>query len=117
MTRRFVFIALGLITLAGAYTAAQADDASSQATWKRYWTAIEVEKNCNKVAFSQGQYDAMAKAISTRLDFDLGAGVRHQLIADAKSDAHDLTFKYSCKDPRAVELLALYNTDLAPVAQ
>src|SRR4051812_24692514 len=106
MTRRFVLVALGLVGLAGFSAAARADDASSQAIWKRYWTAIEVEKNCNNVAFSQGQYDAMAKAINTRLDYDLGVGVRHQLIADAKTEAHDLTVKYSCKDPRAVELLA-----------
>ena len=117
MARRFVFVALELISLAGASAAARADDATSQVTWKRYWTAIEVEKNCNNVAFSQGQYDAMASVIKTRIDYDLGAGVRTQLIADAKTDAHDLTFKYSCKDPRAIDLLALYNTDLAPVAR
>ena len=79
--------------------------------------AIEVEKNCNNVAFSQEQYNAMTKVIDTRINYDLGAGVRHQLIADAKTEAHDLTFKYSCKDPRAVDLLALYNAELAPVAQ
>jgi hypothetical protein len=117
MIRRFAFIALALVGFAGTSAAALADDATSQAIWKRYWTAIEVEKACNNVAFSQGQYDAMTKVINLRSDYDLGAGVRHQLIADAKNEAHDLTFKYSCKDPRAVDLLALYNTDLAPVAQ
>ncbi len=117
MIRRFAFIALALFGVAGASAAAQADDATSQAIWKRYWTAIEVEKACNNVAFSQSQYDAMTKVINLRIDYDLGAGVRHQLIADAKTEAHDLTFKYSCKDPRAVDLLALYNAELAPVAQ
>jgi hypothetical protein len=117
MIRRFALIALALLGLAGASAAARADDATSQAIWKRYWTAIEVEKNCSNVAFTQSQYDAMTKVINLRIDYDLGAGVRHQLIADAKTDAHDLTFKYSCKDPRAVDLLALYNAELAPVAQ
>jgi hypothetical protein len=117
MIRRFAFIALTLVGFAGTFAAARADDVTSQAIWKRYWMAIEVEKNCNNVAFSQGQYDAMTKVINLRIDYELGAGVRHQLIADAKTDAHDLTFKYSCKDPRAVDLLALYNTELAPVAQ
>jgi hypothetical protein len=117
MIRRFAFVALTLAGLAGAAVAAHADDATSQAIWKRYWMAIEVERNCNNVAFSQGQYDAMTQVINRRIDYDLGAGVRHELIADAKTEAHDLTFKYSCKDPRAVDLLALYNTDLAPVAQ
>ena len=117
MSRRFALVALALVSLAGTSAAARADDATSQAIWKRYWLAIEVEKNCNNTAFSQGQYDAMTKVINLRIDYDLGAGVRHQLIADAKTEAHDLTFKYSCKDPRAVDLLALYNTELAPVAQ
>jgi hypothetical protein len=117
MIRLIALAALALLGLAGTSTAARADDATSQALWKRYWTAIEVEKACNNVAFSQNQYDAMTKVINLRIDYDLGAGVRHQLIADAKTDAHDLTFKYSCKDPRAVDLLALYNAELAPVAQ
>jgi len=117
MSRGFALVALALVGLASASAAARADDATSQAIWKRYWLAIEVEKNCNNTAFSQGQYDAMTKVINLRIDYDLGAGVRHQLIADAKTEAHDLTFKYSCKDPRAADLLALYNTELAPVAQ
>ena len=117
MIRRIAFIALALLGIAGTSAAARADDATSQAIWKRYWMAIEVERNCNNVAFSQDQYNAMTKVIDTRINYDLGAGVRHQLIADAKTEAHDLTFKYSCKDPRAVDLLALYNAELAPVAQ
>jgi len=117
MIRRIALVALALAGFAGAAATARADDATSQAIWKRYWTAIEVEKNCNNVAFSQSQYDAMTNVIKTRIDYDLGAGVRTQLIADAKTDARDLTFKYSCKDPRAIDLLALYNTDLAPVAR
>jgi hypothetical protein len=114
MIRRFAFVALALLGLAGASAAARADDATASAIWKRYWTAIEVQKNCNNVAFTQSQYDAMTQVINMRINNELGAGVRQQLIAEAKTDAHDLTFKYSCKDPRAVDLLALYNAELAP---
>jgi hypothetical protein len=71
MIRRFAFVALALSGLAGASAAAHADDATSQTIWKRYWMAIEVERNCNNVAFSQGQYDAMTKVIDTRIDYDL----------------------------------------------
>jgi hypothetical protein len=117
MIHRFAFIALALLGFAGSAAGARAEDATSQAIWKRYWMAIEVERNCNNLAFSQDQYNAITHVIDQKINYDLGAGVRHQLIADAKTDAHDLTFKYGCKDPRAVDLLALYNTELAPVAQ
>jgi hypothetical protein len=53
MIRHFAFVALALVGLAWTSAAARADDATSQAIWKRYWMAIEVEKNCNNVAFSQ----------------------------------------------------------------
>jgi hypothetical protein len=42
--------------------------------------------------------------------------VRHELIADAKTDAFDLTFKYGCSSPDSRNYLALFNSDLAPVA-
>ena len=56
MIRRFAIVAFALLAFAGMSTAARADEAVSEAIWKRYWMAIEVQKICNNAAFSQSQY-------------------------------------------------------------
>ena len=115
MIRRFAIVAFALLAFAGMSTAARADEAASEAIWKRYWMAIEVQKICHNAAFSQSQYDNMVHLIDQRINYDLGAGVRHELMADAKTDAFDLTFKYGCISPDSRNYLALFNSDLAPV--
>jgi hypothetical protein len=116
MIRRFALIAVAAAGVSGIGAAARADEAGAQAVWKKYWMAIEVQKICNKTAFSQSQYDNMVHRINERMDYDLGAGVRHQLMGDAKTDAFDLTFKYSCSSPDVRDYLTLYSNDLAPIA-
>jgi len=120
MTRRSAVVAFAMFgamfTLVAMNSAARADEATSEAVWKRYWMAIEVQKICNNAAFSQSQYDNMVHLIDQRINYDLGAGVRHELMADAKTDAFDLTFKYGCSSPDSRNYLALVNSDLAPVA-
>ena len=116
MIRRFAIVAFALLAFAGMSTAARADEATSEVIWKRYWMAIEVQKICHNTAFSQSQYDNMVHLIDQRINYDLGAGVRHELMADAKTDAFDLTFKYGCSSPDSQNYLALYNSDLAPIA-
>lgn len=116
MIRRFAVVAAAMLGLAGMSPAARADEVGAQAVWKRYWTAIEVEKTCNNTAFSQSQYDNMVHRINERMDYDLGAGVRQQLMGDAKTTAYDLTFKYGCKGSDIRDYLALYRNDLAPIA-
>jgi hypothetical protein len=116
MIHRFAFAALAVIGLTGfAAATARADEAGAEAVWKKYWTAIEVEKTCNNTSFSEAQYDNMVKRIDERMNYVLGAGISHQLMSDAKNDAFDLTFKYGCSSPQAMELLSLYKNDLAPV--
>jgi hypothetical protein len=113
MMRYVVLVALALIGFAAA--SARADDPANEAVWKQYWMAIDAQKQCNNVAFSQAQYDAMVHVINQKIRFDLGAGIRHDLMSDASSEVSDLTFKYGCKSPQVMDLLALYNRDLAPV--
>ena len=116
MIRRLAIVAFAMFGLVALGSAARADEAASQAIWKRYWMAIEVQKICHNTAFSQSQYDNMVHLINQRINYDLGAGVRHQLMNDAKTDAFDLTFKYGCSSPDSQNYLALYNSNLAPVA-
>ena len=115
MIRRLAIVAFAMFGLVALGSAARADEAASQAIWKRYWMAIEVQKICHNTAFSQSQYDNMVHLIDQRINYDLGAGVRHELMADAKTDAFDLTFKYGCSSPDSRNYLALYNSELAPV--
>jgi hypothetical protein len=116
MIRRVALIALAVAGVSGIAAAARADEASAQAVWKKYWMAIEVQKICNKAAFSQSQYDNMVHRINERVNYDLGAGVLHQIMGDAKTDAFDLTFKYGCSSPDVRDYLSLYSNDLAPIA-
>jgi len=108
---------LAALVLIGSAAAGRADDPNNEAIWKKYWLAIDVQKQCNNVAFSQAQYDAMVHVINQKISYDLGAGVRLQLMSDASSEAYDLTFKYGCNSQQVMDLLALYNRDLAPVVQ
>jgi hypothetical protein len=116
MIGRFAIVAFAMFSFVGMSTAVRADEATSEVVWKRYWMAIEVQKICHNTGFSQSQYDNMVHLINQRINYDLGAGVRHQLMNDAKTDAFDLTFKYGCSSPDSQNYLALYNSDLAPVA-
>ena len=115
MIRRLAVVAFAMFGLVALGSAARADEAASQAIWKRYWMAIEVQKICHNTGFSQSQYDNMVHLIDQRINYDLGAGVRHEQMADAKTDAFDLTFKYGCSSPDSRNYLALFNSDLAPV--
>ena len=116
MIRRLAIVAFAMSGLVAVSSVARADEVASEAIWKRYWMAIEVQKICHNTAFSQSQYDNMVHLIDQRINYDLGAGVRHELMADAKTDAFDLTFKYGCSSPDTRNYLALFNSDLAPVA-
>ncbi len=116
MIRRFALIGLVLAGAAG-IAAARADDEAMEPVWKRYWMAIEAEKQCNNVDFSQAQYDAMVHVINMKVNYGIGAGRRHQLMSDAKSEVYDLAFKYGCNSPELTNLLALYRSELAPVVK
>ena len=116
MIHRFAVVAFAMLGFAGISTAAHADEASASAVWKKYWTAIEVQKICNKTAFSQSQYDNMVHRINERVNYDLGAGSLHQLQSDAKTTAYDVTFKYGCNSQDARDYLTLFQNDLAPIA-
>jgi hypothetical protein len=114
MMRRVVLVVLAMLGCAAPVRAA---DPASEAIWKQYWMAIDAHKQCNTVDFSQAQYDAMVHVIDQKIHSDLGAGIRHKLMSDASSEVVDLTFKYRCENPQVMDLLALYNRDLAPAVQ
>ena len=51
MIRRLAIVAFAMFGLVALGSAARADEAASQAIWKRYWMAIEVQKICHNTAF------------------------------------------------------------------
>ena len=114
MNRHLALAALVAVGTAGMLCAARADDVANEAVWKRYWTAIDAQRQCGNVALTQAQLDAMVHVIDRKVNYQVGAGRGHQLMNEASAAVSDLAFKHGCKSPELGELLVLFNNDLAP---
>jgi hypothetical protein len=114
MTRPLALAALIVVATAGIPCAVRADDAANEATWKRYWMAIDAQRQCTGVAFTQAQLDAMVQVIDRKVNYEVGAGRGHLLMNEASAAVSDMAFKHGCKGPELGELLTLFNSDLAP---
>ncbi len=108
--------ALAVVLLAAGPQLARADakDDAMEPVWLRYWEAIAAAQQCEDRKFTSPDYDAMVHVINRKVDFAIGAGPRTHLITVAKDNVWDLVFKYGCKDPRTVDMLNLFHTDLEP---
>ena len=114
MTRPLALAALVVAATAGISCAARADDAANEAIWKRYWMAIDAQRQCTGAAFTQAQLDAMVQVIDRKVNYEVGAGRGHLLMNEASAAVSDMAFKYGCKGPELGELLTLFENDLAP---
>ena len=110
-------LAVFLVLLAANPVPAHADakDEAMEPIWLHYWEAIEAARQCDGRKFTGPDYDAMVHVINRKVDYAIGAGPRTHLITVAKDNVWDLVFKYGCKDPRTMDLLNLFHTDLEPV--
>ena len=104
-----------LVISLGVFQSAQAQTANEE-TYSRYHQAIEAARLCRDLTFDQAQMDRMSAVISAAIGNDIGAK-RLSLLSQAKRDARDLVDKKGCQSPEVQQLLALYDSDLAPVVQ
>ena len=95
----------------GAVSAASAQDA---AAFARYYGAIRAYELCNDTTFSQSEYEALTRAIDERTAVNLSIGETLTVIEEAQAEAWDTVFKNQCQGEPVRELLALFETDLAP---
>jgi len=107
-------IALALTGACWLASPSHADDATMAPIWKQYWMAVAAVGQCEDRKFTGPEYDAMTHVINKKVNYEIGAGARTHLIDDAKDAVWDRVFKYGCKDPQIVDLLALYHTQLEP---
>jgi len=101
---------LGLALLPGAALA----DSANEALYSRYHEAAEAARLCRDLTYDQGDIDRMAAVINEKINHDIGAK-RLSLLSKAKRDARSLVEAEGCGDEKVLELLALFDRDLAPV--
>jgi len=93
-----------------------ADDSEAEATYSRYHRSIEAAKLCRKMDFDQDAHSRMAGVIHARIEHKIGAK-RLPLMTAAQREAKDMVKKQGCEGVDVAELLALFDSDLAPVLQ
>lgn len=108
-------LALALGALIAAVTAVLASP-ETEATYSRYHQAIEAAKLCRDLTFDQADIDAMAGVIHAKIGGDIGAK-RLSLLTAAQRDAQKLVQDKGCESSEVEALLALYDSDLAPVVK
>ncbi|MCG8354906.1 MAG: hypothetical protein MI920_04985 [Kiloniellales bacterium] len=111
--------ALAAVLLATAFVSGApvlADDSEAEATYSRYHRSIEAAKLCRKMSFDQDAHSRMAGVIHARIEHKIGAK-RLRLLTAAQREAKDMVKKQGCDGAEVMELLALFDSDLAPVLQ
>jgi len=86
----------------------------NEQTYSRYHQAIEAAKLCRDLEFDQGDIDRMAGVIHAKIGGDIGAK-RLSLLTQAQQDARQLVQDKGCESSQVEALLALYDSELAPV--
>jgi hypothetical protein len=89
------------------------DEAEAEAVYGRYHQAIEAAVKCRGLEFDQPAHSAMAGVIHARIEHKIGAK-RLSLLTAAQRAARDLIDAQGCAGPDVGELLALFDSDLAP---
>ena len=104
--------ALAAVFLAGGL--ALADDSEVEETYSRYHRAIEAAKQCRDMSFDQDAHSRMAGVIHARIEHKIGAK-RLRLLTAAQREAKAMVKKQGCEGAEVSELLALFDSELAPV--
>ena len=111
--------ALAAILLAAAVGnggAPLADDSEAEATYSRYHRAIEAAKVCRKLTFDQDAHSRMAGVIHARIEHKIGAK-RLRLLTAAQREARGMVKAQGCEGAEVAELLALFDSELAPALE
>lgn len=113
MIKKFC-LAAALAAIAIGTGSALAEDSPIEAKYRAYQEALDAVKRCRKIVFSPTEHNAIGEEINFRIEGQIGAGRRLTIIEEAKRRMYDLTFKRGCDNAEVVELLALFDSDLAP---
>jgi hypothetical protein len=105
---------LGLVALLAMAATAALGSPETEATYSRYHQAIEAARLCRDLVFDQGDIDRMAGVIHAKIGGDIGAK-RLSLLTQAQRDAAALVDSKGCESAEVTQLLALYDSELAPV--
>jgi hypothetical protein len=113
---------LKIILCAGvlcAATAAAADPMTNDMdlVYARYHMAIRAAELCRGVIAGDAIWRKWASYIDEKTDHELGAGERLSVIDGAKSDATYMVRREGCKSDDVLELLVLYDDELAAMAK
>ncbi len=93
---------------AHALTEAEAED-----IFLEYQRAIAAAESCYDVDYSQDQFKEMMVVINAAVENKIGAK-RLRLVHQAKGEVGRMLPGQSCRGPRIVELLELFERDLRP---
>ncbi len=97
----------------GGSAAAEAHDMDG--IFSRYHMAIRAAEACRGAVLKEADWRTLSAYIDKKTHFELGAGWRLSLIEGAKIDTRLILFYQGCESERAQSLLALYDSELAPL--
>jgi len=100
------------LMIAGIGGAAMAAD-DMTAVWSKYQEAVRVTEICRGVEHTATDWAKMGKYIDGKVNHEIGGGERLTLIENAKTDARVLVWRKGCKSDDAMQMMALYDSELA----
>ena len=98
-----------------------------QDRYVRYHSAIRAAEHCTDYRFEQQGDDdpdaawilqaqsSIGAYLEQEVSFELGVADRLDMIAKAQSDTDELIAANGCNDPEAIDLLAVFESELAPL--
>ena len=95
--------------------AAAQDDAA--ATWTKYQEAVRLAELCRDLSHDSAAWGKMGPYIDAKVNHEIGGGERLTLIETAKTDARKMSLHGGCESDDSKGLLALYDSELAPLIQ
>ena len=108
---RLSLAALMAVGIAGASAAAIASDLSG--TYSKYYESIYVSQQCRNTQIDAAGWKKLADYIDNKVNHEIGAGERLTLIETAKTDARKLKDSKGCAHQSVLDLLKVYDGELA----
>ena len=114
------FIALSAAGMLAGFTLGVSGSAMAQdmaTTWTKYQDSVRVAELCRYMKHDAAQWAKIGPYIDAKVNHEIGGGQRLTLIEAAKSGAWQAARVQGCESEVAKTSLALYDAELAPLAQ
>jgi hypothetical protein len=85
--------------------------------YARYHMAIRAAELCRGLRADDGIWRKWSSYLDRKTHYELGAGERLSVIEGAKDDTTVMVRRRGCADGDVQDLLALYDSELAPLAR